>query len=554
MLACHPLRFCAGHSSRAAGLFCGLLDSSQIFVTDVMLSRQLLLEWRRAIHNLRWNADAHLRAHERSVSIDQDCIVRVDTCQLAANNPIEDFYSAAKCLSSDAFLFGVFDGHGGPACSRHVSTSLFPYICASVLQKHETRTIPLENRLEWIFGSADPHLPNLFMLVNWIVLAFKHGEHSCLSQNFQSEQGSPYRYISIQLSCFTCFLFEAVVQQLSKLFNQVLLVSNCVSKILQRIICSVELPIVDFIVREALKFAFETCDEDLCRAALPDSKGHFDKLAVMTAASGSCATLAHVRGRNLHVANVGDGAAVLGVVHANGSVTARHLSHAHCVDNADEVQRIRSSHPNSETQLLRGGRLLGELYPLRAFGDVRFKWPLDLQKVVLEPMGNPAPPNLLTPPYLTVSPEVLYHKLTPNDRFLVLATDGLWEWLDPDTVVRLVHDHALGTMTLQPYQPKEGTTLKQVLIELHQRKIGEQSRKKPIDENCATHIIRNALGGVTGGQSKQYERLIDILQIAPGRARNYRDDISVIVIHFNEDYLALKEDSFSSDGIETQAV
>uniref|UniRef100_A0A0R3PQP2 PPM-type phosphatase domain-containing protein n=1 Tax=Angiostrongylus costaricensis TaxID=334426 RepID=A0A0R3PQP2_ANGCS len=449
------------------------------------------------------------RAHERSVSIEQDSIVRVDTCQLAANNPIEDFYSAAKCLSSNAFLFGVFDGHGGPACSRHVSTSLFPYICASVLQKHEvggfnvffllteTKTLPLEDRLEWIFGSADPHLPNLFI------------------ESF----------------------------------------------------CSVELPIVDFIVREALKFAFETCDEDLCRAALPDSKGHFDKLSVMTAASGSCATLAHVRGRNLHVANVGDGAAVLdsktpGVVHANGSVTARHLSHAHCVDNADEVQRIRSSHPNSETQLLRGGRLLGELYPLRAFGDVRFKWPLDLQKVVLEPMGNPAPPNLLTPPYLTVSPEVLYHKLTPNDRFLVLATDGLWEWLDPDTVVRLVHDHALGTMTLQPYQPKDGATLKQVrvfkcfwvLIELHQRRIGDQGRKKPIDENCATHIIRNALGGVTGGQSKQYERLIDILQVAPGRARNYRDDISVIVIHFNEDYLAQKEDQFSSDGIEIQAV
>ncbi|KAJ1367970.1 hypothetical protein KIN20_029009 [Parelaphostrongylus tenuis] len=166
-------------------------------------------------------------------------------------------------------------------------------------------------------------------------------------------------------------------------------------------------------------------------------------------------------------------------------------------------------------------------------------------------MGNPAPPNLLTPPYLIVAPEVLYHQLTPNDKFLVLATDGLWEWLDPDTVVRLVHDHALGTMTLQPYQPKDGTTLKQVLLELHERRRGEQSRRKPIDENCATHIIRNALGGVTGGQSKQYERLIDILQVAPGRARNYRDDISVIVIHFDEKYLSRSEDSFSSDVIET---
>ncbi|KHJ93428.1 protein phosphatase 2C [Oesophagostomum dentatum] len=145
--------------------------------------------------------------------------------------------------------------------------------------------------------------------------------------------------------------------------------------------------------------------------------------SVMTAAAGSCATLAHVRKRNLHVANVGDGAAVLGVVNPNGSVIARQLSRAHCIDNADEVHRIRSSHPTYETHVLRGGRLLGELYPLRAFGDVRFKWPLDLQKVVLEPLGNPAPPNLLSPPYLTVSPEVFYHKLTANDKFLVLATD-----------------------------------------------------------------------------------------------------------------------------------
>lgn len=35
-----------------------------------------------------------------------------------------------------------------------------------------------------------------------------------------------------------------------------------------------------------------------------------------------------------------------------------------------------------------GGRLLSELYPLRAFGDMRFKWPLELQRVVFEPLGN----------------------------------------------------------------------------------------------------------------------------------------------------------------------
>jgi hypothetical protein len=33
------------------------------------------------------------------------------------------------------------------------------------------------------------------------------------------------------------------------------------------------------------------------------------------------------------------------------------------------------------------------------------------------------------------------------------------------------------------------------------------SNKKPLDENCATHLIRNALGGVSGDVELQYARL-----------------------------------------------
>lgn len=62
--------------------------------------------------------------------------------------------------------------------------------------------------------------------------------------------------------------------------------------------------------------------------------------------------------------------------------------------------------------------------------------------------------------------------------------------------------------------------------------------KKPLDDNSATHVIRNALGGSTGGSEKQYERLQEMLQLPPGVARNYRDDITVIVVTFNENFLA----------------
>ncbi|CAD6186129.1 unnamed protein product [Caenorhabditis auriculariae] len=440
-----------------------------------MLNRNLLKECRRGVRSARWNADAHLRAHERRAGVSEEAILRVDTCQLAANSPIEDFYSAAKCLSSSAFLFGVFDGHAGPECGRYVSTNLFPYICSSILKKHEVTELPPNRRLQWLFSSADTHLPNAFIeSQDEKILKY----HDKFRRNLDLYKGT---------------------------------------------------------VREALKFAFESCDEDLARSALPTNTGYIDQYAAKIAASGSCATIAHVRNRHLHVANIGDAAAVLGIVNPNGSVVARQLSRAHTTENADEVHRIRNQHPVSESQtILKNERLLGELSPLRAFGDVRFKWPLDLQQVVLK--ARP-PPNLWTPPYLTASPEVFYHKLTENDRFLVLATDGLWEWLDPDTVVRLVHDHTLGTMTLQPYSPPNGATLHEVQAALRERAQGESQAKKPIDENCATHVIRHALGGISGGATKQYQRLIDILQVPPGRARCYRDDISVMVIHFNDRFL-----------------
>ena len=155
------------------------------------------------------------------------------------------------------------------------------------------------------------------------------------------------------------------------------------------------------------------------------------------------------------MANIGDSSAVLGVCHSNNVIVPRSLSRAHTVENLDEVNRIRKAHPISESATVLkgrlrawvegingvlnesnevhlpkrlGGRLLGVLYTLRAFGDVRYKWPMNLQRVVLEPLGVPPPSHQHTPPYLTALPEVFYHKLTANDKFLVLASDGLWEW------------------------------------------------------------------------------------------------------------------------------
>lgn len=45
------------------------------------------------------------------------------------------------------------------------------------------------------------------------------------------------------------------------------------------------------------------------------------------------------------------------------------------------------------------------------------------------------PPNYHSPPYLTARPDVTYHKLTPRDKFLIIASDGLWDCLTPLQVI-----------------------------------------------------------------------------------------------------------------------
>ncbi|VDN22035.1 unnamed protein product [Gongylonema pulchrum] len=64
----------------------------------------------------------------------------------------------------------------------------------------------------------------------------------------------------------------------------------------------------------------------------------------------------------------------------------------------------------------------------------------------------------------------------------------------------------------------------------------EGTSKKPLDENSATHLLRHALGG-SGSIATQYLRLIELLQLPPHVARRYRDDITIIVVHFDQKYL-----------------
>lgn len=80
------------------------------------------------------------------------------------------------------------------------------------------------------------------------------------------------------------------------------------------------------------------------------------------------------------------------------------------------------------------------LLPFRAFGDMRFKLTAKQLKEQIVPVyGHGAmPSHYYSPPYVTALPEVIHRHLNYKDKFLILATDGLWDNLTPEKVVQLI--------------------------------------------------------------------------------------------------------------------
>ena len=61
--------------------------------------------------------------------------------------------------------------------------------------------------------------------------------------------------------------------------------------------------------------------------------------------------------------------------------SAKPLTVLHNAENQKEMARLLSEHQGESETIVRNERLLGQLIPLRAFGDVRFKWSAEGQSI-----------------------------------------------------------------------------------------------------------------------------------------------------------------------------
>ncbi|XP_024031250.1 probable protein phosphatase 2C 4 isoform X2 [Morus notabilis] len=239
---------------------------------------------------------------------------------------------------------------------------------------------------------------------------------------------------------------------------------------------------------------------------------------------GSCVLVMLMKGEDVYLMNVGDSRAVLARKAApdlgigrerrdldpineetlqelelsNGdhddnefelsNLTSFQLTMDHSTYVEEEVERIKNEHPDDAYAVM-NDRVKGYLKVTRAFGAGFLKQPkwndALLEMFRIDYVGSW--------PYITCSPSLYHHKLSSRDRFLILSSDGLYQYF--------TNEEAVSEVELFIASFPEG--------------------------DPAQHLIEQVLFRAARKAGMDFHELLDIPQ---GERRRYHDDISIIVI------------------------
>ncbi|KAL9277019.1 hypothetical protein ACSQ67_025439 [Phaseolus vulgaris] len=232
-------------------------------------------------------------------------------------------------------------------------------------------------------------------------------------------------------------------------------------------------------VLQALSESLRKTEDSFMRTA-EEMIGHNPVLAMM----GSCVLVMLMKGQDVYLMNVGDSRAVL----ATHSGESLQLTMDHSTQVKEEVYRIRREHPDDPLAVTRG-RVKGRLSVTRAFGAGFLKQPKQ-NNAVLESFRVS---YIGESPYITCFPSLHHHKLNPNDKFLMLSSDGLYQYFTNEEAAAKVESF----ITMFP------------------------------DRDPAQLLIEEALGRAAKRAGLEFHELLDIPQ---GERRHYHDDISIVII------------------------
>ncbi|XP_076900952.1 putative protein phosphatase 2C 4 [Bidens hawaiensis] len=232
---------------------------------------------------------------------------------------------------------------------------------------------------------------------------------------------------------------------------------------------------------------------------------------------GSCVLVMLMKGEDVYVMNVGDSRAVLGkksepdiwrqdlekineetwydlevfdadITDTDPCLTACQLSMDHSTSINEEVERIKREHPDDACAVM-NDRVKGSLKVTRAFGAGFLKQPkwnnALLEAFRIDYVGNG--------PYINCHPYLHHHRLGPRDRFLILSSDGLYQYFTNEEAVSEV----------------------------------ERFIQWSPEGDPAQHLVEEVLLRAAKKAGLDFHELLEIPQ---GDRRRYHDDISIIVI------------------------
>ncbi|KAL0736727.1 hypothetical protein Bca4012_012937 [Brassica carinata] len=240
------------------------------------------------------------------------------------------------------------------------------------------------------------------------------------------------------------------------------------------------------ISEEVIRNAFAESDEDFLNAV----KKQWRKNPQM-ASVGSCCLAGVICNGLVYIANAGDSRAVLGR-YERGGVRAVQLSVEHNANVESARQELWSMHPNDPSILVmkhRMWRVKGIIQVTKSIGDAYLKR-AEFNREPLLPKFRVA--EHFTKPILSADPSVTVTLLKPEDEFMILASDGLWEHLSNQEAVDIVHS-----------SPRQG---------------------------IARRLLKAALKEAAKKREMRYS---DLQEILPGVRRHFHDDITVIVVYLN---------------------
>ncbi|KAM1747851.1 hypothetical protein ACFX12_008916 [Malus domestica] len=246
-----------------------------------------------------------------------------------------------------------------------------------------------------------------------------------------------------------------------------------------------------------------TISEDTLRSAFSSTEDGFLTLVRRTcgikplmAAIGSCCLVGVIWRGTLYVANLGDSRAVIGSVDRSNKIGAEQLNREHNASMEEVRQELRSLHPNdSHIVVMKQGvwRIKGIIQVSRSIGDAYLKRPEFSLDPTFPRFHLPEP---LGRPVLTAEPSVCARVLQPNDKFVIFASDGLWEHMTNQEAVEIVHNN-----------PRAG---------------------------IAKRLLKTALSEAARKREMRHD---DLKKVEKGVRRFFHDDITIVVIFIDHDLL-----------------